>query len=158
MFPQQQKPDPTTQGEAPWWQRAMLAKANSGQDQPQGAANNPWPQLGSAIGKFVFGAAKNKQQGQNNNESGSPMTHNGPSGQSGDFGGETASPDILATASDLAPLAEAYSDGQVVTKPTLAMVGENGPEAVVPMDYRAQAKVRPSMALPQRSGRNYYGG
>lgn len=48
------------------------------------------------------------------------------------------------------------ADGGVITEPTLAVVGEDGPEMVVPVGYRASAKVRPSM-IPKPQGRRFYG-
>ncbi len=53
------------------------------------------------------------------------------------------------------------ADGGVFDKPTNITVGEAGPEAVVPLGYRARAKVRPSVAMAsqsQRSGRVPYQG
>lgn len=40
---------------------------------------------------------------------------------------------------------EQMNQGKIVTKPTLAVIGEDEPEAVVPLNYRARAKTRPSM-------------
>lgn len=51
-------------------------------------------------------------------------------------------------------------DGQVVTQPTQALIGEDGPEMVVPLNYRASAKARPGMAFGQqqvRKPRAFYG-
>ncbi len=39
------------------------------------------------------------------------------------------------------------ADGQIVDKPTVALLGENGPEQVTPLTYRAQAKSRPSVVM-----------
>ncbi len=55
------------------------------------------------------------------------------------------------------------ADGGVFDKPTSITVGEDGPEAVVPLSYRAQARTRPSMATseamkPKRFGRVPYQG
>ncbi len=53
------------------------------------------------------------------------------------------------------------ADGGVFDKPTNITVGEAGPEAVIPLSYRARAKVRPSVAMgiqKQRSGRIPYQG
>ncbi|MGC4052873.1 MAG: hypothetical protein QM757_26395 [Paludibaculum sp.] len=44
-----------------------------------------------------------------------------------------------------AAMSGGFADGGVVNKPTLAMVGENGPEAIVPLDGGVNAKTRPSM-------------
>jgi hypothetical protein len=44
----------------------------------------------------------------------------------------------------LSAVAPMLADGGVVTKPTMAVVGEDGPEAVVPLGNRPGAKVRPS--------------
>lgn len=55
----------------------------------------------------------------------------------------------------------AMGDGGVVDKPTLAVIGEDGPEAVVPLGYRSRAKTRPSMAMGSevvRRGRTPYAG
>jgi hypothetical protein len=41
--------------------------------------------------------------------------------------------------------------GGIVTEPTTALIGENGPEMVVPLGYRPDAKVGPRNALPQMS-------
>lgn len=49
---------------------------------------------------------------------------------------------------------EPMAEGKIVTKPTLALIGERQPEAVVPLAHRTGAKVRPGMAMP---GRRYYG-
>ncbi len=38
----------------------------------------------------------------------------------------------------------AFAQGSVVTKPTTAILGEDGPEMVVPLDGREDAKVSPS--------------
>lgn len=43
----------------------------------------------------------------------------------------------------------AMEDGQMVTEPTLAMLGENGPEAVVPMSGNPNAKITPGMMQPR---------
>jgi hypothetical protein len=43
----------------------------------------------------------------------------------------------------------AMQDGQMVTKPTLALIGEDGPEAVVPLDGHAGSKLTPSMMQPR---------
>lgn len=40
---------------------------------------------------------------------------------------------------------EQMNQGKIVTKPTLAVIGEDEPEAVVPLNFRARAKTRPSM-------------
>lgn len=53
------------------------------------------------------------------------------------------------------------ADGGVVSKPTVALIGEDGPEMVVPLGYRARAKTRPSVAMaaqPVRKGRMPYMG
>ncbi len=53
------------------------------------------------------------------------------------------------------------ADGGVFDEPTNITVGEAGPEAVVPLGYRARAKARPSVAMgmqSQRSGRVPYQG
>jgi hypothetical protein len=52
------------------------------------------------------------------------------------------------------------ADGGVVTKPTYALIGEDGPEAVVPLGgYRARAKTRPSLAMGKEQVRRprFYG-
>jgi hypothetical protein len=41
----------------------------------------------------------------------------------------------------------AYEKGGVITKPTYALLGEHGPEAVVPLGYEDEAEVLPSVAL-----------
>ena len=50
---------------------------------------------------------------------------------------------------------EQMAQGGLVTKPTTALIGENGPEMVVPLTHRPDAKVGPGNALtPQmRYGR-----
>lgn len=40
---------------------------------------------------------------------------------------------------------EAMAGGKIVTKPTLAMVGDSGPEAVIPMNPKPGAKTSPGM-------------
>jgi soluble lytic murein transglycosylase-like protein len=52
--------------------------------------------------------------------SGAPALSTGPSGS--DFAPMTISPDL-----------EAYARGGIVTKPTLAWIGERGPEAIIPL-------------------------
>jgi hypothetical protein len=67
---------------------------------------------------------------------------------------------VLGGISGAAGAAAAFLDeGGVVTKPTLAIVGEHGPEMVTPLGYRAQAKSRPSVAFGQEKvrGRRMYG-
>lgn len=51
------------------------------------------------------------------------------------------------------------ADGGVFTEPTMALIGEDGPEAVVPIgQYRATAKTRPSIAMgKQPVRRRFYG-
>lgn len=39
------------------------------------------------------------------------------------------------------------AEGRVVTKPTLALLGEKEPEAVVPLGFRSRARVRPSSLI-----------
>jgi hypothetical protein len=41
----------------------------------------------------------------------------------------------------------AFAQGGIVTEPTTALIGENGPEMVVPLGYRPDAKVGPRNAL-----------
>lgn len=42
-----------------------------------------------------------------------------------------------------------YKRGGMVTKPTLALIGEDGPEAVIPMNGRSDALVTPGMIQPR---------
>jgi hypothetical protein len=44
---------------------------------------------------------------------------------------------------------QAMADGDVVTEPTLAMLGEDGPEAVVPMGGNPDATITPGMMQPR---------
>lgn len=39
------------------------------------------------------------------------------------------------------------AEGRIVTHPTTALIGENGPEAVIPLNGRMDAAVRPSVAF-----------
>ncbi len=60
-------------------------------------------------------------------------------------------------ATGLAAAKKAFSaDGGIIDKPTLAVVGEDGPEMIVPLGYRARAKVRPSQAMASERVRNPY--
>lgn len=43
-----------------------------------------------------------------------------------------------------------YADGGIVTRPTVAVIGESGPEAIVPLGNRPGAKIRPSSMRYQR--------
>lgn len=52
------------------------------------------------------------------------------------------------------------ADGGIFTEPTSVVIGENGPEAVVPIgEYRATAKARPSIAMGKQpvARRRFYG-
>jgi hypothetical protein len=53
---------------------------------------------------------------------------------------------VGAATGALKAAAPLFADGGVVTEPTLAIVGEAGPEAIVPLRYRETAKVRPQVA------------
>ncbi len=44
---------------------------------------------------------------------------------------------------------QAMKHGGMVTKPTLALIGEDGPEAVVPMSGRGDANITPGMMQPR---------
>lgn len=77
-------------------------------------------------------------------------------------GGVTGLVGALGGASGIASGAKklGLADGGIVTSPTLALIGEDGPEQVTPLSYRATAKVRPSMAFqqePQMRKRSFYG-
>lgn len=43
--------------------------------------------------------------------------------------------------------------GKIVTQPTTALIGENGPEAVIPLNGRTDANVRPSVAFGKETMR-----
>lgn len=182
-------PDPTTQGQPPWWQRAALAGATGLGQQPsqQHQRKNPWGQFGQAAGKIGARALQDKlQQHQSDRltqgvnpglgssidqaiDSGQAPIDPGPAPEippdpaaaggmrgtdlEGGWGGGAS-----AGMSNVDNIGEPMANGGIVTKPTLALIGEHQPEAVVPLGYRSGAKVRPSMAMRKPAGRNYYGG
>lgn len=54
----------------------------------------------------------------------------------------------------------AMAEGGVVSSPTVALLGEEGPEMVTPLTYRARAKIRPSATMSQevvKPPRRFYG-
>lgn len=114
-----------------------------------GGQTKPWWQsmgnIGSSAGS-IYRAANNYRKSRMDPQKTSPDAY-GP----GTGGGMYNFPQPDPTD---APVDEYMSDGKVVTKPTLAVLGEDGPEAVVPMGYRAKAKTRPSLAS---GGRSAYG-
>jgi hypothetical protein len=132
-----------------------------GQQQP-----NPWTQLGQSVGK-VAGKYIN---GRGVDPSKTNPAFYGPPNPagSGPLGPPQSpmppTPPLGPQASHVEPLDESgapmMADGQIVTKPTLAIIGESEPEAVVPLGYRANAKVRPSMAFGKETrapGKRFYG-
>lgn len=52
--------------------------------------------------------------------------------------------DGMGGGDDMAAL-EAFSGGKIVTHPTTALIGENGPEAVIPLNPQPGAKITPGM-------------
>jgi len=170
-------PDPTTQGQSPWWQRALKAGAagawaNQPQGQRQGGTN--WSQIGANLGTAASGI-RNRIQQTHVARDADPATATtdpqdahperyGPADLEGsnmnfprpDPTGGTDAPD--PTDIGVEGIGEAMENGGVVVKPTLALIGERQPEAVVPLGYRSQAKVRPSAAMAKSAGRRYYGG
>jgi hypothetical protein len=129
MFPDQS---------VPWWKQLgqVASGVNSGMGGQQ-QQSNPYAGLGQAAGNF--GTALKDKMAQRR---ASHVMDTDPGLQSG-------IDDALRTT----PQTQAGPEPQVVDRPTLAMIGQDQPEAVVPLTNRPDAKVRPSMAM----GRNYYG-
>lgn len=118
-----------------------------------GKKPNPWQQFGDRAAKFG-GTYRAHRQDQADPSKTNPGAY-GPANPAGSMT-NFPQPDEEADSPDATPMA----DGQVVTKPTLALVGENEPEMVVPLGYRARAKTRPSMAFGNETAskrRPFYG-
>jgi hypothetical protein len=149
------EPTPAVVGEnGPEWigpakkASSVLSGALSGFSN-QGGKPNPWGQLAQSVGN-LGGAyrAYRKQQGDIATSTADPSKKNpgfyGPSNPqgSGPLGPPQAPQPDYADAGGGAP--DFMDEGRIVTKPTLAILGERAPEAVVPLGYRARSKARPS--------------
>ena len=140
----------------PWYQKlkaAITAQPPGGQQQHQQSGSSMQPQqpasmqaassLGQGIGKLAHTFMDNGWTGKE------PGTWNGSS--NGDINS------VTKFLNDGTPLEAA--DGAIFTKPTQIRMQPG--EAAVPLGYRAQAKARPSMAMPlvqQLQKRQMYGG
>ena len=136
MFSQQQQP---------WWKSVAQMGAGAANG-AMGQRPNPIGDLAQNAGNFgtaLQGFLKKRQMGKNQQaglDAGDPSAEQGVQ----DAINSTLQPAPVGT--------EPMADGQIVTKPTLVMLGEHEPEAVVPLTDRPNAKVRPSVM-----GRRYYG-
>lgn len=125
------------------------------------AAGNPqsaqmaqnYGQAGGALGRgFHSYMGANRGSGEQPGAQG----HGLPGGQSGDFGGETGSPDAFPgvpqppqpPVAPGSPYDEPAAQGGIFNKPTRVLLGERGPEAVVPLRGQGAGIVSPSAMLP----------
>lgn len=134
MFPQQ------TQQKQPWWKSAAAAGGAIG-NALTGQQQNPIGQLGQSAGEFG-GALKSFLDKRRMAKANQPIQ---------DDAGTMNPPSLMGDGGPTAP--EYAADGKIVTKPTLVLLAEHEPEAVVPLSNRPDAKVRPSVM----QGRRYYG-
>src|SRR6185295_699696 len=117
---------------------------------------NPYQQLGESLGQGI-GALRSGIQSRRANKA---LGDYGPLNDAVDdvvdhplSAPPMPEPPPLASPPSFNPVGSPLADGKIVTRPTIAIIGENEPEAVVPLSYRPGAKTRPHMAL----GRRYYG-
>jgi hypothetical protein len=124
MFPStQQVPQEQQQNQKlPWWARAAQVASGVTGSFSNPPANNPISDLGNS----AYGIYRSIQSRLSKPKQGQENS------------------------ASSAP--EDTDDGTIVTKPTLVMLGDQQPEAVVPLSNRQDAQVRPSILR-----RRYYG-
>jgi hypothetical protein len=150
--------DDTSKVTQPWWKFLQKNQNNpASQIAPITNPANPWKSFGQAVGGLTGNAlqAKKAQQAYNSsmnqpaNPAGSmtnyprpdPSTVEGQALSGLDTAGMDAGVGGMGGGLGI-PMAQ----GRVVSRPTLALLGENEPEAVVPLSHRPDAKVRPNLA------------
>ena len=137
----------------PWWRQAAPAMAGMGRAITGAGANNPYAPMAAgagALGGWLANrrAAQQRLQGAVGGLDTYPTP--GPSMPPPDLSGG-AGRYMGAGTNPPEPMAE----GRVVNKPTVALLGDRGPEAVVPMGRQANTRVRPNVALSPTRRRAY---
>lgn len=104
--------------------------------------NTPYQMAGAAAGAALNGILQRRRNAQNNAAMGPVLA------QDATQSGYTPPPPDLnyAPPANQSPM----NKGSIVTKPTVAMLGDKGPEAVIPLDGRKDARVRPSILTQRR--------
>ena len=142
-------------GGTPFWQKMFSANKDpqpsnggGGGGQKQWSPVDTYSGIGKAVGTIAKGFL---EDGEMTDFSGDMMAQGGVPDWPGHQANEANEPWPPATS---VPPRSMLAEGAIVTKPTQVMLEKN--EAVVPLSYRAGAKVRPSMAM-KPTGRQMYG-